>query len=458
MRVRHINPVDAALRSIDEYLPEAEADPDYHHALVHLRRWVVTLVGSEPVPAEPDPGPVRSGAALVPTAMQLFYRARCDEAFAMVVEAEEVRVARQSPVWGDGVTAPLWSAWFALYARGADAATEISLTARRTEQPRRGGLWSQHLSIAGLIDQFTGGGDDALILFEEGAAAAHSTGISWVGRVTGGRLQILAQRGLLDEATEVWNAGQAADLRPEAGMPHLLLGAVLLAEARGNLDDAVALAEKAWGQPGRSGHLLWALLAGPDVARVAKLAGNTDLLGRVVSDLSAVPLGQVPALAGVVPLVQAIATDDADLAAEAAAVNQRAGHVVAELLSWEQAAVAAAAGGDRDLGRTWARRALALTGQLGARTAERRLTARLREHQLRLGVSGSRGRPTTGWGSLTATELRIAEQVGQGLTSPQIAAQLYLSPRTVQTHISNILRKLDLHSRVEIATVLARRQ
>ena len=50
---------DAALRSIDRYLPEAQADPDYHHALVHLRRWVVTLAGTEPVPAEPDPGPVQ---------------------------------------------------------------------------------------------------------------------------------------------------------------------------------------------------------------------------------------------------------------------------------------------------------------------------------------------------------------------------------------------------------------
>ena len=72
---------DTALASIDRYLPDAETDPEYHHALVHLRRWVVTLAGTEPVPAEPDPGPIRSGAALVPTAMQLFHRARCDEAF-----------------------------------------------------------------------------------------------------------------------------------------------------------------------------------------------------------------------------------------------------------------------------------------------------------------------------------------------------------------------------------------
>ena len=71
---------DSALQ-LDRPLPAGgQADPDYHHALVHLRRWVVTLAGTEPVPAEPDPGPVRSGAALVPTAMQLFHRARCDEA------------------------------------------------------------------------------------------------------------------------------------------------------------------------------------------------------------------------------------------------------------------------------------------------------------------------------------------------------------------------------------------
>ena len=119
----------------------------------------------------------------------------------MIVEAEQARVARQSPVWGDGVTAPVWAAWFALYARGSAAATEISLEARRKEQPRRGWLWSYHLSIAGMIDQFAGRWDDALTVFEEGASAADGTGTSWVSRVTGGRLQILAQRGLLDEAT-----------------------------------------------------------------------------------------------------------------------------------------------------------------------------------------------------------------------------------------------------------------
>jgi DNA-binding NarL/FixJ family response regulator len=37
------------------------------------------------------------------------------------------------------------------------------------------------------------------------------------------------------------------------------------------------------------------------------------------------------------------------------------------------------------------------------------------------------------------------------LSNPAIAARLLLSPRTVATHISSILKKLDIHSRTEIA-------
>jgi DNA-binding CsgD family transcriptional regulator len=62
------------------------------------------------------------------------------------------------------------------------------------------------------------------------------------------------------------------------------------------------------------------------------------------------------------------------------------------------------------------------------------------------------------WDSLTPTELQVAELVGQGLTSPQIAARPYLSPHTVQTHISHSLRKLGLSSRVELATTVARQR
>jgi predicted ATPase/DNA-binding SARP family transcriptional activator/DNA-binding CsgD family transcriptional regulator len=53
--------------------------------------------------------------------------------------------------------------------------------------------------------------------------------------------------------------------------------------------------------------------------------------------------------------------------------------------------------------------------------------------------------------SLTRREEEVAAQVAQGLTNHQIASHLMLSEHTVATHIRNILKKLGLHSRTEIA-------
>jgi DNA-binding CsgD family transcriptional regulator len=58
---------------------------------------------------------------------------------------------------------------------------------------------------------------------------------------------------------------------------------------------------------------------------------------------------------------------------------------------------------------------------------------------------------TYGWASLTATETRIAALVRDGMTNREIGTRLFVSPRTVQTHVSHILQKTGLRSRVEIA-------
>jgi predicted ATPase/class 3 adenylate cyclase/DNA-binding CsgD family transcriptional regulator len=64
---------------------------------------------------------------------------------------------------------------------------------------------------------------------------------------------------------------------------------------------------------------------------------------------------------------------------------------------------------------------------------------------------GERRRPTTGWNSLTPSEYEVVRLVGQGLANKEIAAQLFVSPRTVQAHLTHIYTKLGISSRVRLA-------
>ncbi|NUQ97012.1 MAG: response regulator transcription factor, partial [Streptomyces sp.] len=95
--------------------------------------------------------------------------------------------------------------------------------------------------------------------------------------------------------------------------------------------------------------------------------------------------------------------------------------------------------------------ALAVYAELGAAWNARRATARLRPYGVRPGVRGARQRTKNGRQALTETERRVAQLVGQGLTNPEIALRLLLSRRTVETHVSRILAKLQIRSRREVA-------
>ncbi len=58
-------------------------------------------------------------------------------------------------------------------------------------------------------------------------------------------------------------------------------------------------------------------------------------------------------------------------------------------------------------------------------------------------------------GILTRRELEIARLISEGLTSQQIAARLFISARTVTTHVTNMLNKLGLSSRIQLAGWMA---
>jgi predicted ATPase/DNA-binding CsgD family transcriptional regulator len=66
---------------------------------------------------------------------------------------------------------------------------------------------------------------------------------------------------------------------------------------------------------------------------------------------------------------------------------------------------------------------------------------------------GARKRPPTGWDSLTPAEHDVVDLAVSGLTTPQIAARLFVSPNTVKTHLSQVYAKLDISSRAQLAAL-----
>jgi DNA-binding CsgD family transcriptional regulator len=64
---------------------------------------------------------------------------------------------------------------------------------------------------------------------------------------------------------------------------------------------------------------------------------------------------------------------------------------------------------------------------------------------------GERKRPSSGWGSLTPTELDVVHLVADGLANKEIAEKLFMSPRTVQAHLTHVYAKLGFNSRVQLA-------
>ena len=58
---------------------------------------------------------------------------------------------------------------------------------------------------------------------------------------------------------------------------------------------------------------------------------------------------------------------------------------------------------------------------------------------------------------LTTAERHVADRVAIGLTSRQIAEELFISPRTVDAHLTHIYRKLGISSRARLAALVADR-
>ncbi|MDQ3770216.1 MAG: helix-turn-helix transcriptional regulator, partial [Actinomycetota bacterium] len=70
--------------------------------------------------------------------------------------------------------------------------------------------------------------------------------------------------------------------------------------------------------------------------------------------------------------------------------------------------------------------------------------------------AGGRGAGSEGLGALSERQGEIAALVAEGYTSPEIADQLRLTPKTVANHLTRIYRRLRLSSRQELAALIER--
>jgi predicted ATPase/class 3 adenylate cyclase/DNA-binding CsgD family transcriptional regulator len=70
---------------------------------------------------------------------------------------------------------------------------------------------------------------------------------------------------------------------------------------------------------------------------------------------------------------------------------------------------------------------------------------------------GERKRPASGWASLTPAELEVVRLVREGLANKDIATRLFVSPRTVQAHLTHVYAKLGITSRIQLVQEADRR-
>jgi DNA-binding CsgD family transcriptional regulator len=84
------------------------------------------------------------------------------------------------------------------------------------------------------------------------------------------------------------------------------------------------------------------------------------------------------------------------------------------------------------------------------------LAERARQELLATGARPRRP-ALTGRDALTPTEARIANMAADGCSTPEIAQALFVTPKTVETHLGHTYQKLDIHTRAELAHALSQR-
>jgi DNA-binding CsgD family transcriptional regulator len=184
------------------------------------------------------------------------------------------------------------------------------------------------------------------------------------------------------------------------------------------------------------------------IARLDRLLPTLDPLG--------LPRAQAEYARGLVLLAAGDPTRAATAALAAGEVFDRIHARVHAGMARVLAARALVRAGDRDSAITLLAQARAEFAEYGARRSHDEAVQELRRLGVRVGRGGRRARGNNGLDVLSERERAIAELVADGRTNKEIGAQLLISTRTVERHLSHIFGKLGITSRAQLGATIER--
>jgi DNA-binding CsgD family transcriptional regulator len=244
---------------------------------------------------------------------------------------------------------------------------------------------------------------------------------------------------------------------PWARSPWTRWVGALTVEAHGGIAEAYAALAGVWDDCTEKGTVLEHRALGADLVRLAVANGDHRRATNVASAVAQIAKhNDVPSLTGAALRCRGLAENDPALLTAAVEACERAPRPLEFAQACEDAGAAFARDADPGRARPLVERALESYERLGATRDILRAEAALRGLGVRRGRRGTRRRPQTGWASLTPTERSIVSLVAEGLSNPQVGQRLYVSPRTVQTHLAHVFAKLDVSSRAQLAAEATR--
>ena len=311
---------------------------------------------------------------------------------------------------------------------------------RARHQPLR------HYTLANM-HYLRGEWDDALVAVATSTTLAHEIDSAPDLSASPVQCLILLARGQLDQA-----AAAAGDTPP----PML---ALLLAHARGDTAQAraeipAALRSLRTSPVGRAAtHASWPVLL--PLCLAVNDRDSAEECAAVVSEI-AEHGGTRSATAGAMH-ARGLLDDDPRLLLAAVDAYQDTPRLVNRVACQEAAGLALARRGDGAAAVDQLRAAAETYEVMGAVRHVARVEAALRKVGVRRGRrTSSHRRPTTGWDSLTPTERSVAALVADGLVYREVGERLFISRRTVETHVANMFTKLDITSRNELVDLVRR--